>query len=84
MEKVKMVEVKKAISHRGTLKLWTRIQVERGPEWNDHLYKKLTLLTVHGVLLEADKEKYISDFVDLNPGFADRTIHFEFTIKQYG
>ena len=79
-----MVEVKKAISHRGTLRLWARIQVERSPEWDSHAYRRLTLQTIHGVPLEDDKEKYIAEFKDLNPSFADLAINFEFTIRQYG
>jgi hypothetical protein len=84
MEKVKIVEPRKVFSHMGTLKLWARIQVERSPEWDSHAYRRLTLQTIHGVLLEDDKEKYIAEFKDLNPSFKDLAINFEFTIKQFG
>ena len=79
-----MVEPRKVFSHMGTLRLWTRVQIERGADWDPAMFKRLTLQTIHGVLLEDDKEKYIAEFKDLNPSFADLAIHFEFTIKQFG
>jgi hypothetical protein len=84
MQKVKIVNTSKPVSTRGTLRLWARIQIERSPEWDSHAYKRLTLLTVHGVPIEDDKKSYIAEFKDLNPCFADLSIHYEFTIKQFG
>jgi hypothetical protein len=70
--------------HYGTLRLWAHVQVERGAEWERSHYKKLTLQTIHQVRLEDDKDNYISEFKDLNPGFSDVAINYEFTLRQYG
>ena len=84
MQKAKIVNTSKPVSTRGTLRLWTRVQIERGADWDPAMFKRLTLLTVHGVPMEDDKKSYIIEFKDLNPCFADLAINFEFTIRQYG
>jgi len=70
--------------HHGTLRLWAHVQVNRSEDYNRNDYKRLTLQTIHGVRLEENKENYVSEFKELNPGFSDVAINFEFTLKQYG
>lgn len=84
MEKIKQVVRHDPVAPRGTLRLWTRIQVEQGTDGERDLFKRLVLQTIHGVSLGDNKMDYVLEFKDLNPGFMDVPIHFEFTLKQYG
>ena len=81
-----MLNVKKfdAKAHKGILKLWMYVQVERGPDFDKAHYKRLCLQTIYGVPLEDDKESYVLEFKDLNPAFEHMTIRFDYTLKQIG
>ena len=73
---------------RGTLKLYTDIQVGRGSGGDMHydrkLYKHLTLATYHCVELSADHDIYVEEFKSLNPAFADVAISYEFVLRKFG
>ena len=74
---------------RGTLKLFTGVNLCRGSEVTipidrDKLYKRLLLATYHGIELSADHDLYVEEFKDLNPAFAGVGIGYEFVLRKFG
>jgi hypothetical protein len=75
-------------THRGTLKLFTDVKIDRGEDsdtrYYRNMFKRLTLATHYGVDLKTDCESYIEEFKDLNPAFADVAISYEFVLRKFG
>ena len=74
-------------THRGTLKLYTDVQVDRSDDdlhYNRKMFRRLTLATYHCVDLKADHDSYVEEFKSLNPNFIDVGICYEFVIRKFG
>ena len=73
---------------RGTLKLFTEVQVGKASQenfdFNRKVFKRITLATYHGVKSEANLNGYVSQFRDLNPNMSQCHINYEFVIREFG